>query len=184
MATQPALPQEVWGMFSDQINQASVQRIFNTFGVASNGGVKCIHILFQTSGGFVADGISLYNFFRTVPVEVTLYNSGSIQSIGTIAFLGCQRRKVSASGTFHIHLTSGPQRAATVTQLEGIIEGIKLDDERTEAILRRHVKLPEDRWTQLRSRDLTFSAKEGLEFGFADEIVDFSPAPGAKIFNI
>jgi len=128
MATQaPALPPQVYGVFSDAINQASVQRIFNTFGIASNGGVTRAHILFQSSGGFVADGIAPFNFFRTIPIELTLYNAGSVQSMGTVAFLGAVHRRISTAGSCQIHLASGPQLAANAAQLEAIAEGLQVD---------------------------------------------------------
>jgi ATP-dependent Clp protease, protease subunit len=178
------LPAEVYGLFSDAINQASVQRIFNTFGIACTGGVRHAHILFQSNGGFVTDGVALYNFFRAVPIEVTLYNVGGVQSIATVAFLGATHRRVSASAIFQIHQTTSPAIAAKAAQLQAIAEGVQLDDSRTEAILRQHLRLPADRWEQLGQRDLIFGAQEAVDFGFADEIGDFSPPPGAKVFNI
>lgn len=176
MASQPpALPPVVYGLFSDQISQASVQRIFNTVGVACNGGVRHAHILFQSSGGFIADGIALYNFFRTIPIELTLYNAGSVQSIATVAFLGAAHRKASAVASFQIHMSSSPQLAANASQLEGLVEGVGIDDARTEEILRRHLRLSEQRWAQLGRRDMTFTAQEAIECGFADTRSASSP---------
>jgi len=185
MATQvPELPPEVYGAFSDQINQASIQRIFNTVGIACNNGVRHIHLLFQSTGGFVADGVALYNFFKTIPLELTIYNVGSVQSMGTIAFLGARHRKASAISSFQIHLVSGPQVAAKAAQLEGIAEGIRVDDARVEAILRKHLNLPNERWAQLNVRDMTFTAEDAVEYGFADEIGEFTPPFGGKVFNV
>jgi ATP-dependent Clp protease protease subunit len=185
MATQGiALPPEVYGLFSDAINQASLQRIFNTAAVACKGGVRHAHILFQSVGGFVGDGIALYNFFRTIPIELTLYNAGSVQSIATVAFLAAAHRKVSANGSFQIHLSAGPPLAATLAQIEGIAEGIQVDDARTEAILRKHLRLSDEEWTQLVRRGLTFGASASVDRGFADEIAEFSPPPGTEVFNI
>jgi ATP-dependent Clp protease, protease subunit len=176
-------PAEVYGVFSDAINQGSVQRIFQTFGVACNNVVRHIHILFQSSGGFVADGIGLYNFFRAVPIEVTLYNSGSVQSIATVAYLGARNRKVSVSGSFQVHHSSSAPVPATAIQLQAITEGIQVDDARTEAILRRHLRLPDERWTQLGMRDMTFGAEQSVEWGFADEIAEFSIPPDVNLFG-
>ena len=155
MATQPnTLPPEVFGLFSEGINQASLQRIFNNFGIAIGAGVRHAHILFQSTGGFVGDGVALYNFLRTVPIEVTLYNAGSVQSIATVAFLGARNRKVSSAGIFQLHKTTGPAVGAKADQLAAIAESVGIDDRRTEEILRRHLNLPEDRWEQLSRRGL------------------------------
>ena len=110
MASQPAvLPPEIYCAFSDGINQASIQRIFNTIGIAGNSNVRHVHILFQSSGGFIADGIALYNYFHGLPIELTLYNAGSVQSIATVAFLGAMHRKASAVSGFHVHLAGNPR---------------------------------------------------------------------------
>jgi len=185
MATQPAaLPPNVFGVFCDAINQASVQRIFNTFGIASNAGVRHIHLMFQSSGGGVNDGVALYNFFRAAPIAVTLYNCGAVQSIAAVAFMGARHRKVSASGVFQIHQTTGPQLAANATQLEAILESVRQDDARTQEILRRHITLADTEWAQWGRRDLNFAGQEAVNRGFADEIGEFSPPLDSTIFNI
>jgi ATP-dependent Clp protease protease subunit len=138
-------------------------------------------LLFQSSGGVVADGIALHNFFRALPFELTVYNAGSVQSMGTIAFLGARHRKASAVSSFQIHLVSGPPVAAKAAQLEGIAEGIRVDDARVEAILRKHLKLPNERWSELNVRDMTFTAEDGVKYGFADEIGEFTPPFGGKV---
>ncbi|MGA2716736.1 MAG: ATP-dependent Clp protease proteolytic subunit, partial [Bryobacteraceae bacterium] len=83
-----------------------------------------------------------------------------------------------------IHTTTSAAVANTATQLEGTVEYVRLDDARTQEILRRHLRLPAERWEQLGRRDMTFGAHEAVEFGFADEIREFAPPAGAKVFNI
>jgi ATP-dependent protease ClpP protease subunit len=58
-----------------------VQRVFQTSAIAINGGVKTIHLLFHSSGGRVADGVVLYNYFRNLPIELYIYTGGSVSSI-------------------------------------------------------------------------------------------------------
>jgi ATP-dependent protease ClpP protease subunit len=53
---------------------------------------KRLHILFQSSGGTIVDSVFLYGFLKSCPVEITIYNCGSVQSGGAIAFLGAKRR--------------------------------------------------------------------------------------------
>src|SRR5437764_9130338 len=89
------LPKTVYAMFTGQINQEALQRLFQGFGLVSNSGVLALHLLFQSTGGFVNEGIALYNFLRAVPLQLHLYNGGSVASIAAIAFLGAQRRYAS-----------------------------------------------------------------------------------------
>jgi ATP-dependent protease ClpP protease subunit len=66
----PKLPEEVYGIFCWPISQDSVQKIFAAIATASQNNVKHIHLLFQSIGGSVSDGIALYNFFKTAPVDL------------------------------------------------------------------------------------------------------------------
>lgn len=77
-----ALPAELYGLFAGLIDQGAVQRFHNALSIASQGGVKVLHVLFQSAGGISGDGISLYNLFRVSPVEIRLYNVGSVSSAG------------------------------------------------------------------------------------------------------
>ena len=180
---QPVNP-DIYALFCGVIDQSAVQRVFNAFAIASTNRVPRIHLLFQSSGGSVADGVCLYNFFRTATIELVLYNVGSVQSIATIAYLGAQRRKTSARATFLIHRTSAGSHLATAAGLKGLTEGVVLDDQRTESILRDHLKLVPERWSDLNLSNLYFSGEEAIQVGIADEIGEFAPPKGAQIYNI
>lgn len=178
------LPKNVYGVFCSGINQDSAQKLANTIAVASNGGVETIHLLWQSTGGSVSDGIFLYNFFRSLPINLVLYNVGQVSSIATVAYLGAKGRKVSASATFMLHRSTNSPQFATATKLSTLAKSLSLDDERTERILREHITLPDDLWTQLDYHDLYLSAEESLQFAIANEVEDFAPPIGTKIFNV
>src|SRR5882672_2383880 len=113
------LPPVVYATFSGEINQDSVARIIK--GVTSvMGQVTHLHVLFNSTGGFISDGICLYNFFRALTLDLTLYNGGSVSSIAAIAFLGAHHRKTSTYGTFMIHRSHSSPQGATASKLEDI----------------------------------------------------------------
>jgi ATP-dependent Clp protease protease subunit len=184
MSTNPApLPPVIYGTFSGPINQDTVQRIIN--GVTSiMGAVKHLHVLFNSSGGFIGDGICLYNFFRALTIDLTLYNGGSVASIATVAFLGAKFRKTSRHGTFMIHRAHNSPQHATASKLEDIARSLRIDDARIEAILRDHIKLEEKQWKDLNYEELTFNAEDGVKIGFAHGIEEFAPPAGSKIFAV
>ncbi len=182
---QPPPPSnEVYAVFCGTVEQATTQRIFQAVAGAMANQVTRLHLLFQSTGGMVADGICLYNFLRTCPLPVTLYNCGTIASIGVIAYLGAQERQTSASATFMVHRTTASPQFATTAILEAVTKGIALDDQRTEAILRNHVKLTDEQWLKLDRADQFFSASEAVAIGLATRIGEFSPPRGMQVFNI
>src|SRR5688572_8707271 len=93
-------PPGAWGAFVGFINQDALARVFKALSPAISNGVSHIHLLFQSAGGTVGDGIALYNYFRSLPVGLTLYNVGSVASIAAIAFLGARRRIATPHSTF------------------------------------------------------------------------------------
>ena len=184
MSTNPApLPPVIYGTFSGQINQENVQRMIN--GITSvMGTVTHLHVLFNSGGGFIGDGICLYNFFRALTIDLTLYNGGTVASIATVAFLGAKYRRTSKHGTFMIHRAHNSPQQATASKLEDIARSLRIDDARIEAILRDHIKLEEKQWKDLNYENLTFNAEDSVKIGFAQAVEEFMPPPGSKIFTV
>ena len=187
MSTQPApaLPQTVYVVFSGQIDQMSVQRLINACTNVMGQGVKAIHLLFQCSGGFIGDGICLYNFLRAITtLDITIYNGGSVSSMGVITFLAIKKRRTSKFSTFMIHRSHRTMENATAAKLEEAAASLRIDDARTEAILREHITLTPEQWEELNYNDMTFNAEDSVRIGLAQEIGEFTPPPGANIFTV
>ena len=186
--TPPAVPKvEVYATFSDNINQASVQRIFQNFGLASNptNNVERVHLLFQSTGGYVGDGICLYNFFRSLPVACTIYNVGSVQSIAVAAFLGVKDRKASTHAVFTLHRSTLAPQPTTAGGLEAFAKSLTLEDARTERIFREHIKMSDEQWEIWKGgHDIMLSAEQAIAVGLAREIGEFSPPLGVQVYSI
>jgi ATP-dependent Clp protease, protease subunit len=146
---------------------------------------KSVHLFFHSTGGFVGDGMALYNYFRALPVDLTLYNPGVIASIGVIAYLGAPHRMASAHSVFMIHRTQcNIPPGTTALRAQTIVNSALLDDQRTEVILKDRLTLPAEKWKHFENDDLHFSADEAVKYGIADKIADFSPPTGRQIYNI
>src|SRR5690348_14907235 len=104
-STQVQIPPVVYAMYIGNIDQEASQRLASAFATASANGVTEVHLLFQSTGGVIGDGICLHNLFQTLPFDLTLYNTGCVASIAVIAYLGAKSRKSSAYATFMIHRT-------------------------------------------------------------------------------
>jgi len=109
----------------------------------------------------VGDGIALFNYFDSYPLELHIYNTGSVASVAVTSFLGMPHRYASAHATFMIHRTRltlpTPGDAATH---RAIAANIEADDTRTEAIIRSRTTIPEDRWAAQAINDVTSTAQE------------------------
>jgi ATP-dependent Clp protease protease subunit len=180
----PPLPSEIYAVFNGPLDQEAVTRIFNGLTAASANSVKQFHLLFQSEGGGIGEGVTLYNLFRTLPFDLTLYNTGTVASIATIAYLGAKKRKASAHALFMIHRTETTTQFANTQTVKSLADSAVLNDQRTEAILRQHITIPSEKWHHFDLRDILFTAEEAVKAGISDEIREFSPPAGTRIFNV
>jgi ATP-dependent Clp protease protease subunit len=176
---------EIYATLAGRIDEAIVQRVFNQMASAISGGVKSLHLMIQSTGGIINDGIALYNYLRRLPIDITTYNSGTVQSIAVSIFLAAKKRKASRSATFMIHKATFYASSPTTSfQLSAATQSLKVDDDRIERILKEYIRMPEEKWDAHRFVDLFITAEEALQFGLIDEIADFAPPPGATLINI
>jgi ATP-dependent Clp protease protease subunit len=124
------------------------------------------------------------NYFRTFPLPVTIYNAGGISSAAVLAYLGAPQRLANPSASFMVHRSHATFQAANADVIQARIQSLIMDDERTENILRQHLKLPSDKWEVHEHHDLWLTAGEAVEYGLATHLGDFAPPRGAKVYNV
>jgi ATP-dependent Clp protease protease subunit len=177
-------PSASYPVFAAYIDQLAVQRVFAMTAAAIQDGVGGIHLLMQSVGGNVADGICLYNYFRQFPLPVTIYNAGGVSSAAVLAYFGAPNRKTARSAAFMVHRSHATFQAANADVIQARMQSLIMDDERTEAILREHLKLPDDKWRVHENHDLWLTGQEAVECGLATEIGEFAPPKGATVYNV
>ncbi len=167
------------------INSDMVRRVFDALGKITADGIGTVHILLQSNGGYVSDGICLYNTLRNAPLNLIMYNSGAVASIAVTVFLAGQRRVASDTARFMIHKSHATAPiGARPEALQIIADGLMADDRRTEAILRRHINLSTRMWEIHAHSDLHLSPQDALDTMLIERLGDFSPPSGSRLFNI
>jgi ATP-dependent Clp protease protease subunit len=176
---------EIYAAFCGDIDGANTTRLMEFGADVTNPRTDAshLHLLFQSYGGDVGMGVSLYNFFRNYPLPLTIYNGGSVVSIATVAYLGAKKRTASAYSTFVLHRTMllGTGENANRSKVARHLASMTIDDQRTDAILRAHLTLSESQWSDLDQYELVFSSQGALGAGIATEIGEFSPPSGTRI---
>jgi ATP-dependent Clp protease, protease subunit len=181
--TNKPAPEELWATYCGDINAANTAKLVNGLTTVASAGTKRLHILFQSWGGFIGDGVFLYNSLKKLSVEVVLYNAGQVASAATLAYLGAHSRKTTANAVFMIHKGSSNPNAAGVDKLKAVADNLAIDDIRVEEILRNHLRLSDELWTQFRFHDVYLTGKDAIAYGMADEITEFAPPIGTKVLN-
>jgi ATP-dependent Clp protease protease subunit len=179
------VPSEIYVTLSGVVDVQMVQRIFQGCAVAVNNRVRIMHLLIQSAGGNIAEGIAIYNYFRHLPIRLITYNAGTISSIAVIVFLAGTERKASESANFMIHRSHiSPNPSSPAYQLQNLTDGLVADDQRTEKIYRSYITMPDEKWKMHEYVNLIISANEAVQFGLIHEISDFKPPEGANLSNI
>jgi ATP-dependent Clp protease protease subunit len=176
---------EAWFTLSGDVNSDMVHRVFEAVSMMTEDGIETAHVLVQSNGGYVSDGLCLYNFIANAPVEFVMYNGGAVASIAVILFLSGTRRYASETARFMIHkshATASP--GSRPDALNIIVEGLRADDARTEAILRKHIELTPEQWGIHQYGDLHLNGRDAKTAGLVDEVKDFAPPKGASLRNI
>ena len=178
-------PKEIYATLSGTIDPEMVKRVFASFSAAVNNGFERVHLLIQSTGGTVGDGIGIYNYLRNLPLELVAYNGGSVASSAVVVFLAAKMRKASATASFTIHKSLIPTNlVANSTKLKLLADGLSLEDQRTEEILRSHINLPASKWRIYRMTDLIITAHQAVQFGLIHEVSDFVPPRGTQLYNL
>lgn len=176
---------EAWYTLSGDVNDAMVHRVFDANAQMARDGVKTAHLLLHSHGGYISDGICLYNVMSASPVRYLMYNAGVVASIAVTLFLAGERRYASETARFMIHKShASPPSGIGADELAVVVDGLRADDGRTESILRKRVKLSALQHQAHAYTDLHLSAQDALLAGLVDEIRDFSPRAGAPLINI
>lgn len=170
--------------FTGLIDPNGAGRIAAAFNRAVNDACDEVHFCFSSIGGYVADGIYLYNHIRSLPVKVVAYNVGSVSSIAVATFVAAEIRYCSAHAMFMIHPTSMPALEMTAQRLQGALAAALADDSRTENILRERTTLPEDLLSARKSKDVHITPDMAVAFGLVCEIKEFSLPRGNQIIQI
>ncbi|NHZ91317.1 peptidase S14 [Massilia sp. CCM 8733] len=176
---------DAWFTLSGDVNSDMVHRVFEAVSGMTENGVETAHVLIQSNGGYVSDGLCLYNFLFNSPVKFVMYNAGAVASIAVILFLSGTRRYASETARFMVHkshATASP--GARPDALNIIVEGLRADDARTESILRKHIELQPEQWAIHQYSDLHLTARDAKVARMVNDVADFAPPKGVRIRNI
>ena len=89
--------------YSGGIYPQSVNNIRGTILQALNQKATSIRFAFSSEGGNLNDGFSLYHFLRALPVPLTMYNFGMVESMGVLIYLAGDTRLVAKDASFLMH---------------------------------------------------------------------------------
>ena len=172
--------------FTGLIDSGGVSRLCGALNLAANNSYDEVYLCLNSLGGYVGEGIYLYNHIRAMPLKVIAHNTGSICSIAVAAFVAASERRCSDHSTFMIHPTSmvGQNEGMSWERLQGSLNAALADDQRTENILRERTSLPDELLSARRVRDVYIAPQDALKFGVVHSVAEFTLPRGNEIVQI
>jgi ATP-dependent Clp protease, protease subunit len=89
--------------FIGPINHTSACTVRNLCLQALQSGATEIELHMSTEGGNMTAGFALYFFLKSLPLPLTTYNIGSVESVGVVIFLAGQKRYACPGTRFLVH---------------------------------------------------------------------------------
>ena len=173
--------------FVEPLTFDSARRLLTAVNAALNDGYTDLTLLISSPGGQLIPGFAVYNQLLGIPIDFTVHNTGSVNSIANAIFLAGKVRYASPSATFLFHGTQwGVAQAAELprTQLAEILHSLDADEKRLRDILVEKTKLTAHEATDLLDSGVTKDATFALEKGFIDKIIEFTLPAGVSIYQI
>lgn len=136
-------------------------------------GARHIHLMLSSPGGSVFHGLSIYNFLRGAPIEVTTYNFGSTDSIGVVIFCAGSRRICVPHARFLIHGISTQLQAGGTYDEKGFEELLKVlnsDYRNVAGVISEATTKTVDQIVADMNTRITLNASEAKDYGLVHEI--------------
>lgn len=89
--------------FIGPINHASACTVRNLCLQALQSGATAIELHMSTEGGNMTAGFALYFFLKSLPLPLTTFNVGSVESVGVVIFLAGHQRYACPRTRFLVH---------------------------------------------------------------------------------
>lgn len=173
--------------FTAKVIDQTTTALMNTLAAAIQQGVQELTLLLATPGGSVMHGMALYNYLSALPVELTTFNIGNVDSIGAIVFLAGRHRFACPHSTFMLHpVAFGFQAGQNYEQpdLTAIVQSLEADQARIAGIYAERSGLQNQNALALFNQQKTYSAVEAKAFNFVHEVKALTIERGARVVHL
>lgn len=112
--------------FSAEVNQNTTENLMSVIAQKVNVGVKDFYLLISSPGGSVMNGINVYNFLKSLPINLTTHNIGIVDSIANVIFLAGKNRYAVKNSSFLFHGVGFDINQPTRFEEKNVLEKLKM----------------------------------------------------------
>ncbi|HYN08493.1 MAG TPA: ATP-dependent Clp protease proteolytic subunit [Vicinamibacterales bacterium] len=177
----------VYVVFTAEINPKTTESLIAVFANLINQRVPHVYLVLSTPGGSVMHGLTLYNYFRGLPCDITVHNAGNVDSIGNAIFLAGSKRYACAHSTFMFHgvgFDIQPGLRLEEKFLKERLDSVLSDQRRIGEILQERTQLTDEQVQRLFLEAQTKDAAFAIGCGIVHEVRDVQIPPGGPVVSL
>ena len=168
------------GVREDQVNE-----LMHLITALHSHGFEEAHLMISSPGGSVIRGLEVHNFLRSIPIKITTYNTGSVDSIANIIYLAGERRYVNRNANFLMHgVTWHFPHGAGEQQLEEALAAVRRDQRSIAETISNRTKLAREEIETMFRGDTILTPDDALKMGISHQIQDAVVPEDAQLFVI
>lgn len=182
-------PTKVAIIFVGPILYPATKNLRNLFSQLSSGGVKEVILQISSTGGSLSEGFALYHFLKSLPLNLTTHNIGSIESIANIVFLAGSRRLCCEHAHFMFHAfdwTYPNQQTLLHERLKEHSLSLAEDEARFVSILKRNSSVSDELLHELQifNQATIIQSARAKEMGLVQEVQEACIPAGYTVWNV
>lgn len=135
----------------------------------SNG--KPLNVYINSNGGEVFEGFAIYNILKRYTGNKTVYVDGIAASIASVIAMAGNKVIMNTASMMMIHNASG-FCYGNADDMKKVVNALEQINEVIRDVYKGRTNLDDERLTNLMDNETFMTAKECVEYGFADEILD------------
>lgn len=166
-------------MLEGEVNNVMNFDICNKLLYLANQSDEPITLYINSPGGSCDDGLAIVDVMKSINAPVIGVVKGIAMSMGAIIITACDERKAYCDSKFLIHQPLGSTEGQA-TQMAISLRSIEHTKKRLYNIISETTGQPYDKVFKDCERDNYLTAKEALDYGLIDEIIEYSTAEGKK----
>lgn len=150
-------------------------------------GATSFYVLLSSLGGNVKDGITLFNFLKSLPVELTMHNIGQVDSIANVVYAAGKKRYANHHSSFLFHgvgFTVSQGARLEEKDLQEKLDTVRKDQHMIASILNSEIGLPTETTEKFFFQTAVLSAEEGKKLGIVHDLQEAQVPEGAEFYQL
>jgi len=165
---------ENWFILTGNIDSNVIHQTIGWFAQQAHSGIKKIKFYISSTGGDMDSAYRLFDFLKSLPIEIETIGFGQVDSAAIILFLTGNKRTATKNcrfllheGTFHIGLPS-----ASLHAHEESLKLFKDLKDKNISIIAKETGNKNAVVSETISNSTIFNSSEAKKFGLVDEIIE------------